>query len=102
MIRYLINRDIKNPKLIYLKVFLFLIILIISAIEIVLETKSWKIAILLLLVIWSSARIYYFMFYVIEKYLDSNYKFSGIMSFVRYSKGKLIIRDKTVRRTHPT
>jgi len=83
MIRYLIS-DIKNPKLIYLKGFLFLMILIISAIEIVLETKSWKIAILLLLVIWSSARIYYFRFYVIEKYVDSNYKFSGIMSFVRY------------------
>jgi hypothetical protein len=87
MIRYLIS-DIKNPKIIYLKGFLFLMILIISAIEIVLETKSWKIAILLLLVIWSSARIYYFMFYVIEKYVDSNYKFYGIMSFVRYSISK--------------
>jgi len=40
--------------------------------------------ILLCLVIWSAARVYYFMFYVIEKYVDPTFKFSGILSFLMY------------------
>jgi uncharacterized membrane-anchored protein len=78
------NSDINNPKLIYLKGTLFLLILIISATLILIKTKSWLIGLLLLLVIWSSARFYYFMFYVIEKYVNSNYKFSGIWHFLKY------------------
>jgi glucan phosphoethanolaminetransferase (alkaline phosphatase superfamily) len=78
------NKDIKNPKLIYLKGILFLLILIISANLILITTKSWIISLLLLLVIWSSARFYYFMFYVIERYVDSDYKFGGILHFLRY------------------
>jgi len=78
------NKDIKNPKLIYLKGILFLLILVISASLILVETKSWTIGFLLLLVIWSSARFYYFMFYVIEKYVNSNYKFGGILHFLKY------------------
>lgn len=76
--------ELKHAKWIYLKAFLFLLILAISCIAIVLETQSFYITILLLLVVWSSARVYYFMFYVIEKYVDSQYKFSGIWSFLRY------------------
>jgi hypothetical protein len=76
--------DLKNPKLIYAKGWLFLTILLISFTAVVLETRSWRVALLLLLIIWSSARFYYFLFYVIEKYVDSSYRFAGITSFVRY------------------
>ena len=78
------NRDIKNPKLIYLKGILFLLILVISVNFILIKTKSWIISFLLLLVIWSSARFYYFMFYVIENYVNSSYKFRGIWHFLTY------------------
>ncbi len=76
--------DLKNPKLIYAKGWLFLAILLISITAVLLETRSWRIAALLLLIVWSSARFYYFMFYVIEKYVDSSYRFAGITSFIRY------------------
>jgi hypothetical protein len=59
-------------------------ILLIAGGLILFETRSWKIAIMLLLVVWSSARLYYFMFYVIEKYVDPEYKFAGIGSFLQY------------------
>ncbi len=78
------NKDIKNLKLIYLKGILFLLILVTSVSLILVKTKSWVIGFLLLLVIWSSARFYYFMFYVIEKYVNSNYKFGGILHFLKY------------------
>ena len=76
--------DLKDSKLMYLKGFLFLSTLIVSIILILLETFSYKIVLLLGLVVWSAARLYYFMFYVIEKYIDPTFKFSGIFSFIKY------------------
>ncbi len=76
--------DLNNKKLIYLKGFLFLIILISSVTLIIMEMPEWKIIALLMLTIWASARLYYFMFYVIEKYVDPDYKFASIYSFIIY------------------
>jgi len=76
--------DLKNPKLIYLKGWLFLGILLLSIALLLLENASWRTGLLLMLIVWSSARFYYFMFYVIEKYVDPNYRFAGIMSFVKH------------------
>ena len=76
--------DLKSKRLIYLKGFLFLVILLFAAGLIIAQTRSWQITLLLLLVIWSAARLYYFMFYVIEKYVDPEYKFAGIGSFLQY------------------
>jgi len=80
--------DLKNPFWIYLKGILFLAILIISAALILIDCFSWKLLILLYLVVWSAARFYYFLFYVIEKYMDPTYKFSGILSFILYITGR--------------
>jgi hypothetical protein len=40
--------------------------------------------------VWSFCRFYYFAFYVIERYVEPSYKFSGLLSFATY-----IIRRKT-------
>lgn len=84
--------DLKSAKLIYLKGWLFLVILIVSAGLLFYQTQLWTTFFLILLVIWASARFYYFMFYVIEKYVDSSYKFAGIISFVQY-----LVRDRKER-----
>ena len=76
--------DLKDSKLMYLKGFLFLSTLVVSITLILLETFSYKLVLLLCLVVWSAARLYYFMFYVIEKYIDPTFKFSGILSFIKY------------------
>ncbi len=76
--------DLKSAKWIYLKGALFGVILAVSAVLLILESTKWSTVILVLLLIWSAARCYYFMFYVIEKYVDPTHKFSGIFSFVRY------------------
>ncbi len=77
-------RNLRDSRLMYLKGVLFLAILISSVFVILVEQFSWKLLVLLGLVIWSSARLYYLMFYVIEKYVDPTYRFSGIISFVKY------------------
>jgi len=84
--------DLKDPRWIYLKGGLFLLILIASATLILMESFSWRCALSIGLVVWSSARLYYFMFYVIEKYVDLEFKFSGIGAFALY-----LIRRRTDR-----
>ena len=74
--------DLTNSRAIYLKGFLFLLILVASSGLILLEHPQWRVAVFLLLTIWSAARLYYFMFYVIEKYVDPAYRFAGLFSFV--------------------
>lgn len=76
--------DLKSTRLIYLKGWLFLAILAVASGMVLFETRSWKIAALLALIVWSSARFYYFMFYVIENYVDAKFKFAGVGSFIRY------------------
>ena len=71
--------DLTSARLIYLKGGLFLAILAVSVFLILNESRSWRTAGLVVLVVWSSARLYYFMFYVIEKYVDPGYRFSGIV-----------------------
>ena len=82
--------DLKSPRLIYLKAVLFLLIGCLAATALLLEHPSWKVAVLLALTAWSFARLYYFAFYVIERYVDPSFKFSGLFDFARYlmTKGK--------------
>ena len=77
-------KDLTSPTWIKVKGLLFLFIGIAASILIFLGDPTWKTAVLLALAIWSFCRFYYFAFYVIEKYVDPNYKFSGLISFVRY------------------
>ena len=59
--------------MIYLKGFLFLCGGLLAAGTLLLENRTWKTAVLLLLAIWCFARLYYFMFYVIEHYSELSY-----------------------------
>jgi len=73
-----------SPFWIKLKGALFLLIGIVAVSLIFLDNPNWKTAALLALTIWSFCQFYYFAFYVIEKYVDHTYKFSGLISFVKY------------------
>ena len=77
-------KDITNLTWIKAKGVLFLIVGILAATLLLVEHPSWKAGLLLTLAIWSFCRFYYFAFYVIEHYVDSSYKFSGLWSFACY------------------
>ena len=81
-------KDLQNPRWMWTKGILFLLIGLAAATLLVLDTLSWKVAILLVLAVWAFCRAYYFAFYVIEHYVDPGYKFSGLISFVRYAARK--------------
>jgi hypothetical protein len=76
--------DLQNPRWMYLKALLFLVIGIVCAAVIWLDYPTVARAVLLLIMIWAFCRAYYFVFYVIEKYVDGQYRFSGLISFLRY------------------
>jgi len=76
--------DLASSKLIYLKGILFLISGLVATMLILLDHPSLKIALLLAVAVWCFARFYYFAFYVIEHYVDSDYKFAGLWHFAKY------------------
>jgi len=77
--------DIKNPKLLWAKGFLFLLIGLVSSVLLLLEARSVKVAALLAVAVWGCCRAYYFAFYVVEHYADPGYRFAGLISFIRYA-----------------
>jgi len=77
-------KDLTDARWIKLKGILFLLIGVLSATLIVLEHPTLKMGVLLAISIWCFCRFYYFAFYVIEKYVDPGYRFSGLWSFACY------------------
>ena len=76
--------DLKNPKWMYLKAALFIFIGVFCFVLVLLDNCSLRTAFLLALMAWAFCRAYYFAFYVIEKYIDGKYRFSGLISFFQY------------------
>lgn len=75
--------DLRSKPLIVLKGLMFLLILGLSAALLLAIAPGWRTASLVALVAWSSARFYYFLFYVLEHYVDPRLKYSGVMALLR-------------------
>ena len=76
--------DLKSPRLIYAKGFLFLLLGAICAGLLIADRPTLRHVLLLAGAVWGFARFYYFAFYVIEKYVDPAYKFAGLGAFAMY------------------
>lgn len=77
--------DITNPRLLWCKFVLFVILGVAAATTALLLNPSVRPALLMWTAIWAFCRAYYFAFYVIEHYADPSYRFSGLISFARYA-----------------
>jgi len=77
-------RDLTNPKLIYFKGGLFLLIGVLSSFLLLARHWAWRDAFLLGMAVWGFCRAYYFAFYCIEHYVDASYRFAGLTSFLKY------------------
>jgi hypothetical protein len=76
--------DLTNPTWIKIKGVLFLFLGLVSAGLLYAGQPSLRTVLLLVVAIWSFCRFYYFAFYVMERYVDAKYRFSGLMSLTRY------------------
>ena len=77
-------KDLTNPFWIKLKGVLFLLIGIVAIVLLFLGNPRWQTGGLIIVAVWSFCRAYYFAFYVIEKYVDPRFKFSGLFAFLKY------------------
>jgi hypothetical protein len=75
--------DLRSKPLIVLKGVLFLAILLAASGLLLAQHADWRTAALLAVVIWSAARCYYFLFYVLERYVDPQLRYAGILALLR-------------------
>lgn len=77
-------RDLSNPRWIQIKGALFVLLGLLSAAALLLEAPTLRVGILLGVTVWAFCRAYYFAFYVLERYVDPRYRFSGLGSVLKY------------------
>jgi len=87
-------KNLTDVRWIKLKGMLFLLLGLLSAAFLFFEHPNRSVAFLMVVAVWSFCRFYYFAFYVIEHYVDPNYRFSGLLSFALY-----LIQKRTNART---
>lgn len=62
---------------------MFLGIATITSALILFESPTIRTAVFLVLLVWAACRFYYFIFYVLERYVDSSLRYAGIVALVR-------------------
>lgn len=77
--------DLKDPRLLYFKGGLMLVVGSLGAATLLLQNPSLRTLLLLAVTVWGFCRAYYFTFYVIEHYVDPGYRFAGLIDFLRYA-----------------
>ena len=77
-------KNITSPRLLYVKAVLMVAAGVLAASLLLLRDPSLTTAALIAIAVWAFCRAYYFAFYVVERYVDPGYRFSGLGSFVRY------------------
>jgi len=66
-----------------LKAMLFVLLAAVCVVGLWLRAPSIRTVLLIAVLIWSAARSYYFLFYVIHTYVDPKLRYSGLLSLVR-------------------
>lgn len=75
--------DLKSKHWIVAKGIAFLGIAILAAAQLLLDAPSLRTALLLAVLAWAAGRFYYFLFYVLERYVDPGLRYTGILALVR-------------------
>ena len=76
--------NIQDPRLLWLKGGLFVLLGLISLGLVVLLSGNFFVVLATLIAIWAFCRAYYFAFYVVERYIDRRYRFAGLTSVLNY------------------
>ena len=71
-------RELKSSGWIVAKGLMFALLAIMSAVLLLVEAPHLRVMALLGILVWSSCRFYYFLFYVLEKYVDPSLRYAGL------------------------
>jgi hypothetical protein len=72
--------DLKSRRWILAKGAMFCLIALATVGLLLLDSPSLRTAALLAVLVWSSCRLYYFLFYVLEKYVDPSFRYAGLLA----------------------
>ena len=86
--------DLQSSRLIIAKGCMFFAIAALAASLLISEMPSLRVAILLGLLVWASSRFYYFLFYVLERYVDPTLRYAGLWALVVAISRRSVTRDK--------
>jgi hypothetical protein len=93
-------RDLKSKTWIVAKGVMFLVIAVVATAMILVESPSLRVAFLVAILVWSACRFYYFLFYVLEKYVDPGLKYAGLLALAasvwrhrRHSSSRFFCRE---------
>ena len=53
-----------------------------TATMLLLQSRSLRVAVMIGVLVWSSCRFYYFLFYVLEHYVDPNLRYAGLLALL--------------------
>lgn len=81
-------RDIRSKGLLHAKGWLFLLVGLLAASALLLESPNLRTFALLVIAIWAFCRFYYFLFYVLENYAGRRRPYAGIWDALRYILGR--------------
>ena len=76
--------DITSKRLLIVKGGLFVALGLLASGVILLQHPDWRLALLLAVAVWAFCRAYYFAFYVVQHYIDPEYRFAGLVSVLAY------------------
>jgi hypothetical protein len=76
--------DIKSPRVLWIKGGLFVLLGLLALAIVVLLSQSLYVFVATLIAIWAFCRAYYFAFYVIQHYIDPEYRFAGLISAIKH------------------
>jgi hypothetical protein len=79
-----ITGDIESPWLIHLKGALFLVLGLGGGTMLLVFSPTIRTAMLLVITIWAFCRFYYYLFYVLDRYLGREKRFAGVIDALRY------------------
>ena len=88
-----------SAKWMYVKAAMFVLIGATCAASLIVQTPTSRTVALVAVGIWAFCRAYYFAFYVIEKYVDPGFRFSGLWAFVRYLTMRKELRIEAIKTT---
>ena len=90
-------KDLERPALLYAKAILFLALGGLAVLLLMLRSPELTTFALIALAVWAFCRVYYFAFYVIERYIDDSFRFSGLLSAAWYVVRRSAARSRMPR-----
>jgi hypothetical protein len=76
------KRDLSSKRLIVAKGIMFFALAGMTATLLLMEAPSLRVAALILILVWASCRFYYFLFYVLQHYVDPSLRYAGLLALL--------------------